>query len=487
MKKIIDLICAPWAILPDWGDHVHAIYERWASGGPLDMAAIEARTGKPLAGPSRGYEVRNGVAIIPMQGVISQRINMMSDVSGGTSSELLARDITAAADDPKISAIVIDADTPGGAVAGTPGAAAALFRARQIKPTALLVGEQAASAGYWIGSAAEQVYMGSPVALAGSIGVMIRHVSKARAMEAAGLDVTQIYAGKYKTVGSDAKKLSDTDKAVIQDRVDALYSIFVNDVARNRERSVEQVLSDMADGRVFIGQQAIDAGLADGFRTMDELVAEMTDRGKWRPIAGGARMEQMASTGPPVVAQLPPVESSMSSLSEEVASWAAKNPDAANALRAEGAASEREKFAPELEAAKATARAEGAASEAQRAAEVRAQSLPGHEALIERLAADGRTTGPEAAQAVLAAERQLRANASTTRNEQAPAPLAFAVAPEKEKGSESVANPNVDFALAQSLASRAQQIEDEAKAAGRSINTLQAIEMAKTEHFGNRK
>ena len=424
MTTILDLICAPWAILPEWGERVMAIYERWESGAALDVSEVKARTGKPLAGPSRGYEVRNGVAIIPMKGVISQRMNMMADVSGGTSSELLAQDITAAADDPKISAIVIDGDTPGGAVAGTPGAAAALFRARQIKPTALLVGELAASAGYWIGSAAEQVYMASPVAQAGSIGVISRHVSKARALEAAGVDVTEIYAGKYKAVGSDAKRLSDEDKAVIQDKVDTLYSIFVNDVARYRGRSVEQVLSDMAEGRVFIGQQAIDAGLADGFRTMDELVVEMKDRSKWRPVAGGARMQKMASTGPPVVAHLPPVKSSMSPLSEQVAKWAADNPDAANALRAEGAASERERFATELEAAKAEARAEGAASEAKRAADVRAQSLPGHEGLIERLAADGKTTGAEAAQAVLAAERELRANASTTRNEQAPAPLA---------------------------------------------------------------
>jgi len=464
-----------------------AIYERWASGDPLDVAAIEARTGKALAGPSRGYEVRNGVAIIPMHGVISQRMNMMADVSGGTSSELLVRDITQAANDPKISAIVIDGDTPGGAVAGTPGAAAALFRARQIKPTALLVGEMAASAGYWIGSAAELVYMGSPVAVAGSIGVVERHTDISKAEDKEGIKTTEIVAGKYKRIATQYGPLTKEGKDYKQSQVDYYYSIFVDGIATHRGRTAEQVLSEMAEGRVFIGQQAIDAGLADGFQTMDGLIAEMKDRSKWRPVAGSAIMEQIASTGPPVVAQLLPVESPMSSLSEQVANWAAENPDAANALRAEGAASEREKYATELEAATATARAEGAASEAQRAAEVRAQGLPGHEALIERLAADGTTTGPEAAQAVLAAERQLRANASTTRNEQAPTPLAFAVAPEKEKGSESVANPHVDFALAQSLASRAHQIEDQAKAAGRSINTLQAIEMAQTEHFGNRK
>jgi ClpP class serine protease len=71
---------------------------------------------------------------------------------------------------------------------------------------------------------------------------------------------------------------------VLQDRADQIYSVFVGDVARQRGTSVEKVLSDMADGRVFIGQQAIDAGLADGVSTLDDLVAEVADRAKWRRV-----------------------------------------------------------------------------------------------------------------------------------------------------------------------------------------------------------
>jgi hypothetical protein len=261
--------------------------------------------------------------------------------------------------------------------------------------------------------------------------VIRRHVSQARALEEAGIDVTHIYAGKYKAVGSDAKPLTEEDKAVLQDQVDATYSIFVNDVARYRGQTVERVLADMADGRVFLGQQAIDAGLADGFHGLDGLIAEIGDRAKWRPIIAG----KSATTGPPAAAHLPPLRSSMPSLSPEVAQWAADNPDAANALRAEGAASEREKFQTELEVAKAIARSEGATAEAKRAADVRAQgSLRGHEALIEQLASDGHTTGAEAAVAVLAAERQLQRSVASSMASEVPTPVVFAATGDDRPG-----------------------------------------------------
>jgi signal peptide peptidase SppA len=466
---ILDLVCSPWAVLPEWGDQLYGIYQRWAKGETIDIAQLEARRGAPLPGPQPGgYEIRNGVAVVRMQGTLAQRMNVMSDVSGGTSTELLARDITQATDDPKAKGILLLADTPGGMVAGTPGAAEALYRARGRKPTAMLVDELAASAGYWIGSAAEKIYLGSTVAQAGSIGVIRRHVSQARALEGAGIDVTHIYAGKYKAAGSDAKRLSEEDKAVLQEQIDAMYSVFVNAVAKYRGQSVERVLSDMADGRVFMGQQAIDAGLADGLHSLDGLIAEIGDRAKWRPIIPG----KSATTGPPAAAHLPPLRSSMS-LSPEVAQWAADNPDAANALRAEGAASEREKFQIELEAAKVVARSEGAAAEAKRAADVRAQGLRGHEALIEQLASDGHTTGAEAAVAVLAAERQLQQSAASSMASEVPAPVAFAAT-----GGASESKPTPQTMDATAITHKAADLMRESQASGRPLALELATEKA---------
>jgi signal peptide peptidase SppA len=281
---LLHALDAPWACLPEHHATIHHLVEAWARGERIDLQELEARRGESLPGPVSGYEVRNGVAVIPVMGTMSPRMNLMADVSGGVSSELLVRDVRAAAADPKIKGIVLQVDSPGGAVAGTQPAAAAVMAARQRKPVLALAEGTMASAAYWVGSAAEQVYLSSGTDQVGSIGVIMRQRDTSQAKAAAGIIDTEIVAGKFKNVGSDNGPLSDPDRAVLQDRADQIYSVFVGDVARQRGTSVEKVLSDMADGRVFIGQQAIDAGLADGVSTLDDLVAEVADRAKWRRV-----------------------------------------------------------------------------------------------------------------------------------------------------------------------------------------------------------
>lgn len=488
----LDLLCAPWAIIPDYLGHYRTIIDAHMRGERVNMQELEARRGGPLPGPERGgYEVRQGVALIPMRGPMSQRMNLMADVSGGTSTELLTRDIKTATLDPKVKALILLGDTPGGAVAGTPGAAAALFAARGVKPTALLVDEMAASAGYWVGSAADQVLMGSPVAQAGSIGVVGTHRDTSKAEEAAGIKTTEIVAGKYKRIASQHGPLTESGREYLQAQVDHLYSVFVDTIAQNRGKSAEQVLAEMADGRIFIGQQAIDAGLADGFHTLDSLVAEMVDRAKWRPVDSRQQRAKMrtksASTGPPAAAQLPPVPVSMSN-SEQVAQWAADNPEAAAALRAEGAASERQKFQgwqslDQVTAAVAAARLDGATAEAQRSAAVRAQVIPGHEALIEQLAADGVTTGEQAAVRVLAAERERLRAAGDARLANNPPAVPFAHAGENRETAPAAADPLADQRLAEALAARAGVIQREAAERGELITTVAAVQRAQAEQL----
>lgn len=425
--NVLDLLTAPWAIMPGYQEQLLAIYNRHIRGEGVDLQELEARRGAPLPGPVQGYEVRDGVAIVPIEGVMSPRMNLMANVSGGTSTELLARDVRAATADPKIKGIILKIHSPGGAVLGTQDAAAAVLAARGVKPVFTLVDGLMASAGVWVGSAAEERYISSMVDQVGSIGVAMQHVDKSRMQENAGIKVTDIYAGKYKRIATENAPLTEAGRADLQHTVDTIYSIFVGDVANHLGVSVEKVLSDMADGRLFIGQQAIDAGLVDGVASLDQLVAEVRDRAKWRPLpSGGSRVKMSttaASNGPP-----PNGSNSTMNITEQVAQWAAENPDGAAALRAEGAAAERARLNAEHETALAKAREQGAASERDRVAGVRAASLPGHEALIERLAADGHTTPTEAALAVLTAERELRSAAVNARVT-TPAPAVGYVAP----------------------------------------------------------
>lgn len=438
--SILDVLNSPWAIVPDRLEEIQAIYAARVRGDELDIPAIEARIGRPLVNDQQSYEVRNGTALIPLRGVLGQRMNLMSNMSGGTSTELFARDVRAAAADPAVKSIVILADTPGGTVAGTQAAASAVRAVRGVKPIATLIQGMMASAGVWIGTAADVVALDSGTSQAGSIGVVATHVDVSQREQAMGIKTTEIVAGKFKRAASQYGPLTETGQAMIQDQVDYLYSLFVSDVAANRGTSEADVLQRMADGRMFIGQQAVDAGLADQIVSLEELISQLN---------------QSASPARRTATSAKPSMDSIQTPTEQAQEWAAANPEAAAVLRAEGAISERDRIAA-----------------------VRAQAMPGHEALIEQLAADGQTTGPEAAVAVIAAERELRANQAAVRLTEAPAPVAFAPAPDALVEATETAKPEPS---AQELAEVAREITAKARAEGRTISATDAVAQARRQ------
>lgn len=382
---------APWAITEEMLHQIRAVHARWESGEDFDRASIEARIGRPLVNSPQGYEVRDGAALVPLRGVLAPRMNMLTEVSGGTSTELFSRDIRNALEDPAVRSIVIMADTPGGAVAGTQSAAQVVEAVRGVKPIATFATGMIASAGVWVGTAADLVVLADGVTQAGGVGVVATHVDVSKREEAMGQKTTEIVAGSYKRAASQYGPLTEKGLETLQGQVDYLYSLFVSDVARHRGTTEADVLERMADGRMFIGQQAVDAGLADRVGTLEELIAELNSR-----AASSARVTIAATQSMDSPPMTPHATASQ---------WAAENPDAAALLRAEGAETER-----------------------QRIAAVRAQTMPGHEALIEQLAADGSTTGPEAAVQVLAAERARQATAGQERLQAALQPMAFAPA-----------------------------------------------------------
>jgi signal peptide peptidase SppA len=387
--SILDLLGRPWAIEPDRLVQLNDIYAARLRG-EQNLEAVEAAMGRQLQKTPQGYEVLpGGVAVIPLMGVMAPRMNMLTAVSGGASAELLARDLKAARADPAVRAVLLQVDSPGGAVAGTQSAAAALLALRGVKPTATLVEGTMASAAVWVGSAADRSYLSSGVDVAGSIGVVGTHVDTSQQQKTAGVVRTEIVAGSYKRIASENGPLTEPGREYLQGQVDYFYKVFVQDLANHKGLTTDQVLAQMADGRIFIGQQAVDVGLVDGIATMDAVVAELIARadsaaGSLLVLSQGSKMPEQ--TNPTTAAEL-----------------AAAFPAAADALRAEAIA---EGHAAGYAAGQAEGLIAGAANECSRIQAVRGQSLPGHEALIEQLANDGHTTGPEAAMAVNAAERQ---------------------------------------------------------------------------------
>lgn len=277
--KILDVLNAPWAILPDRLNEIREIYFTHLRGEKIDINIIETQTGKKLQNEEQGYEMQGKVALIPIEGVIAKKMNLFSRISGGVSTQLIERDFKQAMADPAVESIVFVIDSPGGTVDGTQELANLIYESRGQKPVLGYTDGSMASGAYWIGSAMDQLYVSGDTTVVGSIGVVAQHTDVSKAEEARGFKTTEITAGKYKRIASEHAPLSDEGRAVIQGIVDDIYTAFVNDVARNRSASVDDVLTKMADGKLFIGKKALEAGLVDGVSTLAGLIDDLNKKG----------------------------------------------------------------------------------------------------------------------------------------------------------------------------------------------------------------
>jgi len=373
--KLTELLTSPWAILPDSLREIQQIYATHLKGEKIDIASVEARLGRPLANEQQRYQVREGgVAVLPVEGVIAPKANLSTEISGGTSAQMLVQQIQSAGADTRVKGVVQVIDSPGGSVFGTPEWTAAVAALAKIKPVVTVSDATIASAAYWGGSAANAVYLTGPTVQAGSIGVYAR-----MGLSQPDASSVEFVRGKYKRGGINGQAPSAEYMAYYEAQLDHLYTVFVDTVAQQRRASVEDVLANMADGRVFIGQQAIDAGLADGFATVDDIVermatnpAQYASRRKAVFALGGLSAEPagaLAGGTPqptePVLLGAPETTQGKPTMTITREQIAAEAPTLLQAIMAEGASAERERIQA-----------------------VEAQLIPGHEALIASLKFD---------------------------------------------------------------------------------------------------
>ena len=285
---IAAVMATPWAIMPAKADQIASLLTLRASGEYVaddQVAAVVAAAQRPPTTAPRG----SAIAVLPMLGTISQRMGMLSEISGGTSTEKFGATFDALVRDPGVGAIVFDVDSPGGNVNGIPELAAKIRGARGTKPIVAVANSLAASAAYWLATAADELVV-SPSAQVGSIGVLMLHDDRSGALEQAGHDVTIISAGKFKAEGNPFGPLTAEAADEFQGLVDDVYGAFVSDVATQRGVSIATVEADFGQGRVFNANDAVRAGMADRVETMDQtLVRLSTAEGREAvvPRAGG--------------------------------------------------------------------------------------------------------------------------------------------------------------------------------------------------------
>lgn len=285
----------PWAITEDALQGMLDIAAQHRTLPPDErerhLKAVAATLGRPLDN-THTVTVRDGVATIPVDGPLFRHADMFTQVSGATSIDTLATDLRAALDDPTIRAVVLAINSPGGEVDGTAEFADQVYAARGVKPIAAYISNDGCSGAYWIASACREVVV-APTAIVGSIGVItaMRHPADggARKIEFASRHAPDKRLDPSTTAG----------RAQIQALIDATEDVFVTAVARNRGVEKETVLSDFGAGGVFIGQAAVDAGLADRVGSYEDVVAALTKTTAGQLPAGGvsARLAAARSAG----------------------------------------------------------------------------------------------------------------------------------------------------------------------------------------------
>lgn len=211
------------------------------------------------------------MAVVPVQGTISPRMSVLAESSGGVSLDRLTQTFRQAVNDPQVDSVVLDIHSPGGSVYGVQEFADEVFRARTVKPILAVANAEAASAAYWIGSAANEFSV-IPSGLVGSIGVIAVHDDWSKAMETAGVKSTYIISSKFKAEGNPDEPLTDEGRAAMQKLVDDYDAKFTKAVARNRAVSVATVRKDFGEGRVMTSEDALRAGMVDRIGTFDQAV-----------------------------------------------------------------------------------------------------------------------------------------------------------------------------------------------------------------------
>ncbi len=287
----------PWAIMPEVGEVIASVLARHVAGIETPQATIDAA----MATRSEPTQPRVGsVAVLPVYGVIAPRMNMLSEISGGTTYDQLAKQLRGLVANRDVQAIVLDVNSPGGSVAGNAEFAAEIMEAKAVKPIIAQAQFTMGSAAYQIGAAATEI-VAAPSARVGSIGTYVIHDDISKALEQRGIKRTFISAGEGKVDGNEAEPLSPSARARLEAWANEAYEQFVGNVVAGRGRSLTAAkVKDEWKALTYGAPEALRIGMIDRVATLDQTIASLLSSSKDpadRRLAG-----QLVATAPQVTA-----------------------------------------------------------------------------------------------------------------------------------------------------------------------------------------
>lgn len=215
------------------------------------------------------------VALIKVNGVITGDGGSTFGEEAVSSLDLVEF-IEDAEQNPRIGAIVIEINSPGGSPVATDEVGTALKKAKASKPVIAVIREVGASGGYWIASTADYV-IANKMSITGSIGVYSSYLEFSGAMEKYGVGYEKLIAGEQKDTGTPFQKLGPESRKIMQEKVDKIHNYFMQEVAANRNLSLEKV-KKLATGEIYLGSEALELGLIDALGDRDTAEQYLKDK-----------------------------------------------------------------------------------------------------------------------------------------------------------------------------------------------------------------
>lgn len=201
--------------------------------------------------------VEERIIVIPIEGQIGVEAT-------GYHHEVILSAIEQVRTDDSIKAILLDVDTPGGAVYHTHEVYSELMELKEELdiPVYASMGSMAASGGYYVSMAADHIFA-SPHTITGSIGVIMSNYDVSGLMDDLGIKSNVIKSGEMKDIMSSSREMTEEEKEVLQAHIDESFNEFISVIETGRTNLSRQEIENLADGRIYSGNQAQEEGLID--------------------------------------------------------------------------------------------------------------------------------------------------------------------------------------------------------------------------------
>lgn len=268
----------PWLITPAAHATIREIVMRHvragqfpeakASGGILAARPTKDWTGQPI----QQMEIENGIAIIPVKGVLMKGAGILDKQCGACAPEDIADDLAVALASPYVAGILLDIESPGGHAQGISDLGAKIVAARGVKPVLAFAENECCSAAQWIAASASAFYA-HPEAVVGSVGTYVYFLDESKAFEMEGYrpDIIVSEGSPFKAAGAPGTSLSADQRADIQKHVNEINARFKGHISANRPA----VKPEAMNGRHYEGTEGVALGMVDSVCSYEQALADL--------------------------------------------------------------------------------------------------------------------------------------------------------------------------------------------------------------------